>query len=396
MRAVSSGPEWAGSRIGLLVMVALAGAIAYVDAVWWAFLLIYAAALLALLAATWSWWCARHLRLFREAPERAPSVGEQLVERFTLENDSGLPIRLVEVRDRSRLPGARSSRVMSLRARQILTWESTTRLSSRGSYELGPTELRVTDPVGLFPRRVCLPGSRTLVVYPAVVAIPALSLPGQPVRPDPNWATPAAGRAMAEVSRKPTSSPARRDPDRCRTLPPAADDLLILLDLRQGSLRGEGPDSSLEYAVTVTASMIQCAGRGGRAVGLVASDSQMRRIPTGRGELHNRTLMEYLSTARDDGTRPLSSWVGKDVASWSGRGGLVVITADPSSAWVEEVASASQPGNRALGIFIDPAGSSLLRASKIPAQWRLALDLWVVRHGDDLSRLDTLHGRAVV
>jgi uncharacterized protein (DUF58 family) len=343
-------------RNWLLLWGALAGALAYVDNLVWVFVPIYAAVLVVLLAGAWSWWCARHLRLYRETSKGAFGVGQQLVERFILENDSGLPIRLVEVRDHSRVPGPRASRVVSLAPRQIVTWDSTRRLVSRGRYQLGPTELRVADPLGLFPRRLVQNSTDTLVVYPALVPIPARSLPGGTT----------------------------------------AGSLLVLLDLHRHSHRGDGSDGSLECAVTLAASVAQAAASQGRPVALATSDKELARIPAGQGELHDRNLMAYLATADHDGQTPFADVVRRELKGWRGRGGVVLITPDSSSDWVQEVAAGSVPGERALAIYLDPAGFSSLIRSKVPAEWQLALDLWVVHHGDDISRLDALHGRAVV
>jgi uncharacterized protein (DUF58 family) len=369
-------------------MLGLAGALAYLDNLVWVFAVIYSAVLVVLLAAVWSWWCGRHLRLFRETREGARVVGQQLVERFTLENGSGLPIRLVEVRDHSRVPGSRATRVVSLAPRQIVTWESTRRLASRGRYELGPTELRVADPFGLFPRRVTQPASGTLVVYPALVAIPGRSLPGGAADHSARSTAAAVGREPAP-RRRGSNSPGR-------TQFRSSTDLLVLLDLCRRSHRGEGPDSSLEYAVTVAASVAHAAAAHGRSVALATSDQLMGRIPAGRGDLHDRNLLDYLATACDDGTVPFSELVAHEMTSWRGRGGVVLITADVSPEWVEAAAQASAPGERALAIFLDPAGFSSQAATKVPAQWRLVMDLWVIHHGDDLSRLDAVHGQAVV
>lgn len=389
--------EAAGRPRGwLLAGVALVGGLAYLNNLLWAFLLIYSAVLVALLAATWSWWCARHLRLFREAEEGRHAVGQLLVERFTLENDSGLPIRLVEVQDRSRVPGARAARSVSLAPRQIVTWDSNRRLLARGRYELGPTELRLSDPFGLFPRRLLLPSNETLVVYPAQVAVPGRSLPRGPARPGTGGHQPGPSRTQEEPQRLrslPRSWNRRRLPEAWR---PDTTDLLVLLDLRRASHHGEGPDSSLEYAVTLAASVAHAAAAQGRAVALAASDREMRRIPAGRGELHDRALLEYLATARDDGEVPFSQLIRRELNGWRGRGGVVLITADDDQQWVEAAARGSAPGGRALAIFIDPSGFLNRAPTKTPTQWQLVLDLWVVRHGDDLSRLDTRHGRAVV
>jgi len=382
-----------GRRGWLLALLALAGGLAYLDNLLWAFVLIYSAVLVALLAAAWSWWCARHLRLVRETSEGGRIAGEQLVERFTLENRSGLPIRLVEVRDLSRLPGAGATRVLSLAPRQIVTWDSSRRLNSRGRYELGPTELRLADPFGLFPRRLTLPGAKSLVVYPSLVSVPCRSLPAAPLGPPIER---PAVRATAGPQRLRPVPRARTHPQPPGPTGLAASDLLILLDLCQASHHADGPDSSLDYAVTVAASVAHAAAGHRRAVALASSDGRLSRIPAGRGDLQDRALLDYLATARCDGSIPFSELVEREMPGWRGRGGVVLITPDDGQEWVAAVATASAPGNRSLGIFIDPSGFMARPATKLRAQWRLVMDLWVVQRGDDLSRLDALHGRAVV
>ncbi|MGA7087192.1 MAG: hypothetical protein WA724_05645 [Candidatus Dormiibacterota bacterium] len=382
-----------GRRGWLLAVLALAGWFAYLDNLLWAFVLIYSAVLVALLAAVWSWWCGRHLRLFRETPEGGRVAGEQLVERFTLENRSGLPIRLVEVRDLSPLPGAAATRVVSLAPRQIVTWDSTRWLNSRGRYELGPTELRVADPFGLFPRRLTLPGTDTLVVYPSLVSVPCRSLPAAPANPPPG--RPYGKASPGPQPLRPVAKARTQRPPRATPSTPASD-LLLLLDLRQASHRGDGPESSLDYLVTLAASVAHAASGHGRAVALAASDGRLSRIPAGRGELQDRALLEYLATARRDGLLPFSELVRREMPGWRQRGGVVLITPDDGPEWVAAVAAASAPGTRSLAIFVDPASFLARPATRVPAQWRLVMDLWVVHRGDDLSRLDALHGRAVV
>jgi uncharacterized protein (DUF58 family) len=374
-------------RVGLLVLVALVGGLAYANGVVWALLPVYAALMLALLAASWVWWCSRHLRLCRESGEEAMVVGQELVQRFTLENDSGLLIRFLEVRDRSGLSAAGADRGLSLGPHQAVSWESTTRLGRRGRYQLGPTELWLTDPLRLFQRRLILPGGERLVVYPALVAVPD---PGQDDPPAP----PAGALVPTELgwASGAAAVPRRRSTDRR----PQGGELLVLLDLDHRSHWRRGPDSSLESGISLAASVIHTAARQGRSVALAASSQELTRIPAGRGELHQRALLDCLATARDDGTVPFAELVRREMAVWRDRGRVVLITADQGSEWVGAVAAASRPGNRSLGILIDPSEFAGRTLAGVPAQWRLVMDLWVVRHGDDLSRLDTLTGRAVV
>ncbi|MGH7640725.1 MAG: hypothetical protein ACREOL_07465 [Candidatus Dormibacteria bacterium] len=355
----------------VLLALALAGILAYLDKLVWVFVLLYSVLLALALAAAWTWWCCRHLRLDRDGGGQPRVVGEQLLEKFRLQNDSGLPIRLAEVRDRSPLADQRPRRVISLAPRQIVTWESRVHLGERGRFELGPTELRLSDPFGLFQRRLLFPARETLLVHPQLVTVAARSLPGA----DP--------------------TPRRRKRDGGRYIPEVAHDLLVLLDLNHLRHRGDGADSTLEYALTVAGSVARAAAQQGRSVALTASGEPTWRIPAGRGEIHERHLFDYLAVAGTSGRRPFAELVSLEMAAWGGRGGTVLITPDRDSEWVAAAAAATRPGERPLAVLLDPVEPGMT-AFRLPAQWRLVLDLWVVHHADDLLRLDLGHGREVV
>ncbi|MHB1941183.1 MAG: hypothetical protein ACYCS9_10250, partial [Candidatus Dormibacteria bacterium] len=58
--------------------------------------------------------------------------------------------------------------------------------------------------------------------------------------------------------------------------------------------------------------------------------------------------------------------------------------------------ASSQPGRRAVAIFVDPMSfAPQPTLTRVPAQWRLVLDFWVIRQGDDLARVDPSFRRAV-
>jgi uncharacterized protein (DUF58 family) len=374
-------------RVGVLALLVVVGGLACAGGMVWALLPVFVALLLTVLAAFWSWWCGRHLQLLREAGEEAAVVGQELVQRFTLENDCWLPVGSLEVQDRSELGDAGVERSLSLGPHQTVSWETSTRLRRRGRYQLGPTELRVRDPLGLLQRRLTLPGGGHLVVYPALVAVPD---PGQDDAPAP----PGGARVPIALgwSPGPAAAPRRRSTDRR----PQGGELLLLVDLESRSHWRRGSDSSLELAISLAASLAHTASRQGRAVALSAWGRELKRIPAARGKLHQRALLDYLATAGADGAVPFAELVRRELASWRDRGRVVLITPNQGSEWVAAVATASRPGNRALGILIDSSELSGQTPSGVPAERRLVLDLWVVRRGDDLARLDTLAGRAVV
>ncbi len=144
--------------------------------------------------------------------------------------------------------------------------------------------------------------------------------------------------------------------------------------------------SSIEYAISITASVLHGAIRRGQAVGLVTNSRNATNFGAGRGEVQRLRLLDFLALATDDGVRSLAETISKYGDGWRGRGGMVVITPNRSSAWVEALVDSATRGQRHLCIFIEPTSFGATgQALRIPASWRLALDWWVVRRGDVLG-----------
>jgi len=396
-------------RASLLAVVVVTGFFAYINGVELAFVVVYAAVLVGLLALLWSWLTARRLSFARQAPGGIQMVGETFAQRFTLGNGSRLPISLLEVRDLAGFPGHQASCGLSLGARQTISWDSEVRLLARGRYQLGPTEVRLADPFGLFPRTARFSAQGSVLVYPAVYPMPDLAFSGARAGLDsdrggrPRDLPPSASGIREHdpsdgINRIHWISTARKGRLMSRTFDAEEGaDLLVVLDLRRGLHHGTAPESSLEYAVTMAASVAQSALRHGRAVALLATDRFVTNIPASRGEAQQEVIMETLALAQADGQAKLAEVLPRHLQAWRSRGNVVLITSDPSGEWVEAIAATSQPGRRAVAVFVDASSfAPQPGAVRIPAQWRLILDIWMVRQGDDLGRLDPIVGRAVV
>ncbi len=151
-------------------------------------------------------------------------------------------------------------------------------------------------------------------------------------------------------------------------------------------MQAPASSSSVEYAISLTASVVHGAIRRGQAVGLVTNSRGGTSFGAGRGEVQRLRLLDFLALATDDGTRSLAETISRHGDGWRGRGGMVVITPNRSSDWVEALVDSATRGQRHLCIFIEPTSFGAKgQALRIPAAWRLALDWWVVRRGDVLG-----------
>jgi uncharacterized protein (DUF58 family) len=386
------------ARVPLIACVAVLAFFAGITGIHLAYTLAYVLILLLAVAYIWSRLLARRIQVTRESPQGSFMMGEPFEETFTVKNASGLRLPYCEVRDATKLPGYAPGRAFSLASGASVTWTARGMFNVRGVHHFGPLEARLGDPFGLFPKRIRVAPENEVIVYPALHALlhavpqwsgngVAEAHRGQPVDVPPDVSTIRDYANTDGLSRIHWASTARTGRLISRTFDTGQSaDLLVVLDLQRGLHAGSGIESSLEYAVSITASVVHGAIRRGQAVGLVTNDLSSRGFGAGRGEVQRLRLLDYLALAKDDGVRSLAETIGRHGEGWRGRGGMVVVTANRSSEWVEALVDTATRGQRHLCIFIEPTSFGARgQALRIPAAWRLALDWWVVRRGDVLG-----------
>ena len=130
-----------------------------------------------IVAYLWARQLAQGVAMNRERRYGWAQVGDILEERFTLHNDAWVPILWAEVRDFSDLPGYSASRAAGLGTRSTSRWRVTGTCQQRGLYRLGPTQILMGDPFGLFEVTLTHDYSEAFVVYPPIAALPSLIEP---------------------------------------------------------------------------------------------------------------------------------------------------------------------------------------------------------------------------
>ena len=386
------------ARVPLIACVAVLAFFAGITGIHLAYTLAYVLILLLAVAYIWSRLLARKLRVIRESPQGSFMMGEPFEETFTVKNLSSLRLPYCEVRDGTKLPGYAPGRAFSLAAGGSVTWTARGAFNLRGIHHFGPLEARLGDPFGLFPKRIRVAPENEVIVYPALHALlqvvpqwsgngVAEAHRGQPVDVPPDVSTIRDYAPTDGLSRIHWASTARTGRLISRTFDTGQSaDLLVVLDLQRGIHAGSGIESSVEYAVSICASVVHGAIRRGQAVGMVTNGKGGTGFGAGRGEVQRLRILDYLALATDDGVRSLAETITRHGEGWRGRGGMVVITANRSSEWVEALVDSATRGQRHLCIFVEPTSFGAKgQALRIPAAWRLALDWWVVRRGDVLG-----------
>jgi uncharacterized protein (DUF58 family) len=312
-----------------------------------------------LIGITWIWSAVslRGLKFTRSARTLRAQVGQIFEERFDIQNPSIVPRFWLEIVDTSTLPGTDGSRVLTMiQGRQSRSYLARTRLLRRGVFPLGPTEISSGDLFGLFPVRISLPASDTLLVYPMMFDVrnfpnpPGLLPGGEALRRRTHQITPnAAGIREYEpgdpLNRIHWLSTARRRRMMVKEfeLDPLADVWLILdaqkaiqcanpqpeqefqtKDIWQRYKKFSLPPSTEEYGVSIAASLARSYLRKGRAVGLVGAGQHLALISPDRGGRQLGKILEALALLRAEGMIPLRGLVETQVKHMV-RGSTVVL-----------------------------------------------------------------------
>lgn len=350
------------------------------------FRLVYVWGGLLLLSGVMSWLSLRGIRVNRSARSLRSQVGQIFEERFEIQNTSRLPCLWVEVRDHSPLPGTRGSHVLTLiGGRESRTYLSRTRLVERGVFPLGPTELISGDLFGIFPAHRLVPNQDTILVYPLLVDVqsfpnPPGLLPGGEAlrRRTPQITSNAAGiREYAPgdpLNRIHWVSTARRDRLMVKEfeLDPLAE-VWIFLDAARSTHAAQPftypefdprdfwrkrfqfklPPSTLEYSVTIAASLARYYLQRGRAVGLVTAGPALQILSSDRGGRQLNKLLEALAMIKAETTLPLPGLIEAQARHMPRGSTAVIITPSASDAVYRTADLLMRRGMRPVAVLVD-------------------------------------------
>ncbi len=301
-------------------------------------------------------------------------VGDAMVEHFELTNAGFFPLLWAEVRDHSDMPDYRVDRVVAVGGHGAFAWQSTGLCTRRGVFTLGPWELHGSDPLGLFQVTIRYPESRTLLVYPRVMRLPEFPLPhgragGRTARAMsvPTQADQAAGArawqpgdSLRLVHWKLTAHMGQIMIKQFDQEP--AGDLWLLLNGDEAVQAGQGQESTMEYGVTLAASLAARHLNENRAVGLVVFGREQVSIPPRPGRDHLWAILYALAHAEPSPDWPLARTL-RHVRGDLGRNKTLILITPilpaPSDAadvaWMAELLQLRRQDIAAAAILLDAA-----------------------------------------
>lgn len=283
--------------------------------------------------------CTRQL-----SPSRI-QVGAQSRVQLRLQNLTRLVTGTLMLEDR--LPYALGSRprlvLERLAPHQASSVAYTVRADLRGKYDVGPLQVRLTDPFGLCEVTRSFPSVDQLIVIPQVAALPAIRLAGEYT-----GAGESRARSVAVHGEDDAATREYRYGDDLRRVhwpstarvgelmvrreeQPWESRATVVLDTRGHAHRGEGPTASFEWAVTATASIAVHLRQAGYRLRLVSADTDIDATDASSGgtaadgfhaSVGTGLMLDYLAQVQPHRQADLSALV--DRTRSQANGGVVI------------------------------------------------------------------------
>jgi uncharacterized protein (DUF58 family) len=380
-----------GLALGLLLLFT------YITAVRPAYAFAYALCMLFLVAWAWPRMAIRGMSLTRRLDPGTPTVGEPFEEVLEVRRTGFMPAPWVEIRDLSGIADYQPGRVISVGGEPV-KWKAHGVYRRRGWMTFGPTSLRVREPFGLFNQESKYGTRASVLVYPRVRPIPDLLTPSaQQVGNSPtfgSWADypPETGGVRDYTTgdsfgRIHWALSARHGRLMSKTFEqPLTTDLWILLDLDRNVHFGEGEESTVEYAISLAASMASQVHSRGRQVGLIANDAKGTILEPHRAVRQDRLILDYLAVAQADGRLPLTKTLAWDKIRRLPRRAIAVISPSVDPDWARMLQAVRGRRTTLIVFYLD--ASSFGGPDQNPSfDLGQDVDLYVVRRGDDFARL---------
>ncbi len=407
--------------VGILFAVGLIGALVTGRSMYSR--LLYVSVLLVLVAVTWTRVSAVGLKVARRARLQKAGVGDIFEEHFEISNNGRFTALWVEVSDQSNLPRTMGSRLLTrVGGRQTRTYLARTWLTRRGRFALGPTTLTTGDLFGFFRTSKKFPAVGSVVVLPAIFEIesfpylPGLLPGGQVIRRKSSDVTPHASNVREYAPGDPLKrihwpTTARRGQLMVKEFDQdPQSEIWIFLDIQSKThfekkqeivevepeefLFGRRPavrlpPSTLEYAVSVSASLAHFFTRQNRAVGLVAAGRRAYTvIHAERSERQESKILETLAFLEADGNLSLAALSAAQAPQLPTGSGVVLITSSIRKEMLAAVDDLLRRRLRPVVILLmaetfggQPGGENLIRSLT-----ERGVPVCPIRCGDDLQK----------
>ena len=287
-------------------------------------------------------WARYRIGFSRAVTPRRLFPGGRLAIQFSVRNLGSLPSPPLLLEDQAppALGGPGRFSLASLPPGRRETVVVERHPTARGRYAVGPLHARVVDPFGLAEATATLAVAEDVLVYPRVERLGTGSPPADRAGKGPSavYRLAPAGDEFYAVREYESGDDLRKihwpsvartgqlmiRQDEARFYPRAT----VFLDTRRIAHRGHGPESSLEWAVSATASTLWHLGRLGFGMRLATDVREPTGARSGRNGIES--LLEILAVVEPSSYRAIQAGLRRTGRRPGAVGALVAIVPPPT------------------------------------------------------------------
>jgi uncharacterized protein (DUF58 family) len=333
-------------------------------------------------------------------PERG-RAGVPIRQEVTVTGTGRLPRQGLRVKAVNDLPGGEVSTTLDLPAGQSAKWQLEYPVRRRGRYHLGRFSLTAADPFGLFRKETVTGHESAVLIHPLTVPLPPFTMLGltgsglskrMPEALSSSASTIreyTTGDSLRHIHWKSTAHTGRYmvkvfDADRSRH---RAENYWIILDMATGAHSGEGDDSTVEYAVTLAASLAREYVSKGFRCGLIIGRGEPAMLAAASGQDQLTQIMDFLAVVEPGGSFSFPELIARNQNSFGSDSTVIIITPSQSSQLTETYHQLTARGCAAAYFLIDGAdfgGSSPASVSRTLTQ--LGAPVYLLRRGETFQQ----------
>ena len=268
-----------------------------------------------------------------------PQVGQPIDLQVLVKEKVGLPRFGLRVRFQSSV--SEDETTINLPAHGSKTWRVTGVCNRRGWNDIGSLAIVASDITQSLDVSWTSGEPQQVLVHPAVVDIPGVSLLPSVTTGEIGERGPLAGTSQTAYAIReyipgdslnqihwPTSAKKRRLMTK-QFEGAGRNEVWLFLDMERESHVGSGTEGTEEFCVTIAASLAKAFLEGGHSVGMVSEGNRFDKIEPGRGMEHFWTISRNLAQLRSDSHTPFLNLLERETAGLQPGSVLVLISTWP-------------------------------------------------------------------
>ncbi len=343
-------------------------------------------------------------------PPEYSRVGDWFEEEITVTNNSITPKFGITVSGISDLPGYGNSLSLNLPSENSHSWQSRIFCLRRGLYTLGTVNVSASDPLGLVTLNRVSGEDRKLLVFPETLALPFFE-------PDTytgteygtgRWLRSGTSSTIGQVREYSSGDTLNHvhwpstahigtlmvkvfEPDQMRH---QSRNIWLVANMHREDHLGTGVESTEDYTVTITSSILNKYLDSAKETGLLMSGDRRYVFTPGTGDEFGYRTDEALARVSAYGREPLSRLLAEENNRFQRDSVVIIVTPSTEDSLISAVHDLRNRGCLVVLVLIDSASFGGTTGSlKSARDLSIAgAQVYIVRKGDDIARvLDSRH-----